>query len=100
MAQYLNLSKKENEVETNKSNLKNPIISLENCKEILNQNGKNYTDEEIGEIRDFLYCLVEIDYSFFQQFMQERKVQMQQVQEKETGKIIQLNRTNELKQAS
>ena len=36
-------------------------ISVFKCKEILNKNGNKYTDEEIKEIRDFLYVLVDIN---------------------------------------
>ena len=31
-------------------------LSIARCREILNTNGQNYTDEEIIAIRDFLYA--------------------------------------------
>lgn len=38
------------------------MLSLEKCRELLNKKGKNYTDEQILEIRDFCYKLAEIEY--------------------------------------
>jgi hypothetical protein len=35
-------------------------LSLSKCKMILNQDGLNYTDEEIIKIRDYLYHLADI----------------------------------------
>ena len=40
-------------------------FSLEKCKRILNRNGKNYPDEEVKKIRDFLYFLAELEYETF-----------------------------------
>ena len=40
----------------------NRIISLTDCKKILNRNGNYYTDEEILKIRDFLIALAELQY--------------------------------------
>jgi hypothetical protein len=40
-------------------------VSLKRCKEVLNKNGNNYSDQEISEIRDFLYELGRIDYAVF-----------------------------------
>ncbi len=40
-------------------------VSFAKCKEILNKNGNNYTDEEIMRINEFLDILVEIDYHQF-----------------------------------
>jgi hypothetical protein len=33
------------------------MLSNEECRKILNKNGNNYTDEEIKEIKDFLWSL-------------------------------------------
>lgn len=33
------------------------MVSIERCKEILNSKSRNYTNEEIKEIRDFFYLL-------------------------------------------
>ena len=37
-----------------------PLISLEECRAILNQDGFEYTDEEILIIRDFMYQMAEM----------------------------------------
>lgn len=36
------------------------MLSIEACKKILNSNGKKYTDNEVKQIRDYLYILAEI----------------------------------------
>lgn len=46
------------------------MISLETCKEILNVNGNQYTDEEIYKIREFMYQLVEIQIRHFKQWQE------------------------------
>jgi len=38
------------------------MLSVELCKNILIKNGLNVTSEEAEKIRDFLYCLGELDY--------------------------------------
>lgn len=40
-------------------------ISLKKCKEILSSSGENYSDEEIIEIRNYLFELAQIDYEVF-----------------------------------
>lgn len=40
-------------------------ISLKKCKEILPKDGSVYTDEEVAQIRDFLYMLAKLDYKAF-----------------------------------
>ncbi len=47
-------------------------LDLATCKEILNANGNNYTDEEILRIRDYLYQLAEIQYRHFKQWQAEQ----------------------------
>ena len=37
------------------------MLSLERCKTILNEGGKNYNIEELKDIRDFLYTIAEIE---------------------------------------
>jgi hypothetical protein len=37
-------------------------LSFEKCKEILNKNGKKYTEAEVEQIRQFLCQMAEIDY--------------------------------------
>ena len=42
------------------------MISIKECKKILNANGKSYTDEETIRIRTLLYQLGEIAYLQYQ----------------------------------
>ena len=37
------------------------MISDDECKKILNRNGKSYTDDEVEQIREFLLNLAEIE---------------------------------------
>ena len=37
-------------------------LSIDKCKCILNKNGNRFNDQEVKEIRDFLYRLAEIDF--------------------------------------
>ena len=37
------------------------MLTIQECKKILNRNGNNYTDEEIRSIRDFLWSLAQIE---------------------------------------
>ncbi|MBN8687722.1 MAG: hypothetical protein J0M10_11900 [Chitinophagales bacterium] len=48
------------------------MISLETCKEILNVNGNQYTDEEIYKIREYMYQLVEIQIRHFNQWQEDQ----------------------------
>lgn len=52
----------------------NKRLSLQTCKAILNKNGLEYTDEEIIQIRDFLYLLAEITTNHFRRKAQEDKI--------------------------
>lgn len=36
------------------------MLSLEKCKQILNQKGKKYTDDQVKEIRNMMYQLAEL----------------------------------------
>ena len=40
-------------------------LSLEQCRKLLNRDGRNYSDRELLIIRDFLYTMASIDYIFF-----------------------------------
>ncbi len=40
-------------------------MSLTECKKILQKNGSVYADQDILDIRDFLYTLAEMDYEVF-----------------------------------
>lgn len=43
----------------------NQIISLTDCKRILNGNGNHYSDDDILQIRDFLILLAELQHSHY-----------------------------------
>ena len=47
------------------------MLSITESKKILNRNGLSYTDEEINQIREFIYVLAEIDYEIFIRHLQE-----------------------------
>ncbi|MBC7694482.1 MAG: hypothetical protein H7141_03450 [Burkholderiales bacterium] len=40
-------------------------ISLSKCKTVLESDGSKYTNEEVLEIREFLYMLAELDYQVY-----------------------------------
>jgi len=40
-------------------------ISLKKCKTLLQKVGSVYTEEEVAQIRDFLYMLAELEYKVF-----------------------------------
>lgn len=40
-------------------------ISLSKCKSILESDGSKYSDEEVSQIRDYLYMLAELDYEVY-----------------------------------
>ena len=40
-------------------------VSLSKCKTILQKDGSVYTNEEVSQIRDFLYMLAELEYNAF-----------------------------------
>ncbi|MBI5373526.1 MAG: hypothetical protein HZA79_15990 [Sphingobacteriales bacterium] len=48
------------------------MISFETCKEILNSNGNQYTDEEIYKIREYMYQLAEIQVRHFKQWQEDQ----------------------------
>jgi hypothetical protein len=45
--------------------MKSEKVSLSKCKTILQNVGSVYTDEEVSQIRDFLYMLAEIEHNVF-----------------------------------
>lgn len=68
------------------------MLTIEQCKKTLNKGGVIYTDEEVRQIREFLYFIAEIDYKLFKQ----RVEREQAASGNEETKIIQLNpNTNE-----
>lgn len=59
-------------VELEAKQLIKPKISIEEFKKLLNKNGDNFSDDEIKEIRDFLYNIAEIDFLLYQQYIKEK----------------------------
>jgi len=45
--------------------MKTEKVSLNKCKTVLQRDGSIYTDEEVFQIRDFLYMLAELEYKVF-----------------------------------
>lgn len=43
-------------------------LDLETCRKILNEGDKQYSDEEVIRIRDYLYTLAEIECRFFKEW--------------------------------
>ena len=48
------------------------MLSIHQCKEILNINDNQYTDEEIYKIREYLYQLAEIQVRHFKQWQEDQ----------------------------
>ena len=69
-------------------------ISLNKCKSILQKDGSIYTDEQIIEIKNFLYKLAEMDYSIF------LKQKQRNVEFKKTKEDKAQQKEQELKQAA
>lgn len=61
------------------------MLSIEECRKTLNKDGITYTDEEVKEIREFLYMLAEIDYKIFRQRMEKEQEKVNET------KVVQLN---------
>ncbi len=40
-------------------------MSLTKCRSILEKDGSQYSDDEVLEIREFLYMLAELDYEIY-----------------------------------
>jgi len=43
------------------------MLSIEKCTQILNANGKKYTEQEVKAIRQLLYDLAQIEYQLSKQ---------------------------------
>lgn len=63
------------------------MLSIEQCKKTLNKGGVMYTDEEIRQIREFLYFIAEMDYNLFRQRVEKELA----TPANEETKVIQLN---------
>ena len=51
--------------------LKYIMLSIKHSKEVLNRNGMKLTDEEVKQVRDYLYTLAEIQIEAEQQLKEE-----------------------------
>lgn len=72
----------------------NGIESLSKCKSILQKDGSVYTDEQVIEIKNFLYKLAEMDYSIF------LKQKMRELEFKKTQEEQDSIKEEEFKQAA
>ena len=55
-----------------KKPIENGLIDLKTCKQILNTDDKQYSDDGIIRIRDYLYQLAEIECKYFKQWQVEQ----------------------------
>lgn len=62
-------------------------VDLKHCKAIMNRNGLEYTDEEILQIRDFLYKMAEMTILHYERVKDEE------------NRIINLEKNNDNEQA-
>ena len=60
-----------------------PMLSLEQSRSILNQNGIEYTDEEILIIREFMYRVVEMTTEYYQRIKENN------------SKVVPITKTNQ-----
>ena len=60
----------------------NGIESLSKCKSILQKDGSVYTDEQVIEIKNFLYKLAEMDYGIFLK-QKMRELEFKKIKEEE-----------------
>ena len=61
-------------------------ISLSKCKSILQKDGSVYTDEQVIEIKNFLYKLAEMDYSIFLK-QKMRELEFKKLKEEQEAKL-------------
>ena len=54
-------------------------ISLKKCKTILQKDGSVYTDEEVYQIRDFLYKIAKLEHEVFLK-TQKKKVKTDKIE--------------------
>lgn len=52
----------------------NSKVSIEQCREIMNRDGVEYTDEELLVIRDFMYLIVDITRSHYERVQDQSKI--------------------------
>lgn len=63
-----------NRLEANQ--LVKPKISLEEFKKMLNKGDDCFSDDDIKDIRDFLYVIAEIDFIMFNEYMKNKEEQL------------------------
>jgi hypothetical protein len=57
-------------------------ISLSKCKSVLESDGSKYTDEEVLQIRDYLYMLAEIEHEvYMRKRIREKEFEKEQQEE-------------------
>ncbi|HQX44923.1 MAG: hypothetical protein Q7W45_16775 [Bacteroidota bacterium] len=66
-------------------------ISLSKCKSVLEKDGSKYSNEEVLEIREFLYKMADLDYEVFLK---------QKIRDKEFEESKQKPEDEDLKQAA
>jgi len=66
-------------------------ISLSKCKSVLEKDGSKYSNEEVLEIREFLYKMADLDYEVFLK---------QKIRDKEFEDAKQKPEDEDLKQAA
>ena len=66
-------------------------ISLSKCKSVLEKDGSKYSNEEVLEIREFLYKMADLDYEVFLK---------QKIRDKEFEETKQKPEDEDLKQAA
>lgn len=69
---YFSIEKMKAKILPLKKPVENGQIDHETCKQILNTDDKQYSDEEIIRIRDYLYQLAEIECRYFRQWQEEQ----------------------------
>lgn len=70
-----------------------PKISLEEFKKMLNKNGDDFSDDDVKEIRDFLYIMAEIDFIMFRENMKDKEEEY--LAKQGEANIISLSKSNE-----
>ena len=53
--------------------LPDEMLSLDNCKKILNRSGKQYSEEEVKRIRDLLYKLARLEFNIYKKKENEKR---------------------------
>ena len=62
------------------------MLTFEECKQVLNENGNKYTDQQVQEICNLLYNLLEIDIENFKTFCNNERDNLQQGFDRRSGR--------------